>query len=391
MSKMFPTLSRASLACAVLGWLGLMIGLMTQPAQFYRSYLLGFALFLGLALGSLSLVMLHHLTKGGWGFVLKRPLEAAMSNVVLMALLSTFILIGIESIYPWARPDVVAHDEVLQHKAFYLNAGFFRLRIIAYFVIWAGMVTLLRKWSFESDEGKGDATRLSDRMKALSGPGLVVYGLTMTFAAVDLLMSLDPHWFSTIYALLLIVIQALSALAFGTAFGALSGGAGRLRTSEAQNHFHDLGNLMLAFVMLWAYMMLSQYLIIWSGNLPEEIPWYIARTKDSWGTVSVALVVFHFILPFLFLLFRSNKRNLKTIGSLASFLIVMVMLDFFWFITPTFYANGVEIHWLDFASIIGIGGLWLWTFLWQLERRPLVPLHDPDLPVVFKAQGASHG
>jgi hypothetical protein len=381
---------RAAMIAGAIGVLGLAIGFFVARDHFFKSYLLGWSLFLALSLGGLAITMLHHITGGAWGFVLRRTHEASMGNLPLMGVLSVPILIGLAEIYPWARPELVAGDELLRHKSAYLNPSFFLVRLAIYFVVWSGMSFLLRRWSIEQDQHLNDARyrdRVKGRLRVLSGPGLVVYAMTVTFASIDLLMSLEPRWFSTIYALLMMVIQALMALAFGTATGALVPGLEALRRKNARSHFHDLGNLMLAFIMLWAYMMLSQYLIIWSGNLTEEVPWYLARWNDSWAAVTVLLVIVHFAMPFFFLLFRSNKRNLRSLGFLACWLLLAVLVDFVWFISPAFFPDGLAIHWLDVAALAGVGGIWLLAFTALLSRHPLIPAGDPDLPAVFLESG----
>jgi hypothetical protein len=218
----------------------------------------------------------------------------------------------------------------------------------------------------------------------------LIYGLTVTFASIDFMMSLEPEWYSSVYALLMMVIQGLMALAFGTAFSAFSPGAAPLRGAGAKGNFHDLGNLMLAFVMLWAYMMLCQYLIFWAGNLPDEIPWYLKRLEGGWGGVAVFLLLFHFVGPFTFLLFRDNKRDRRALGLLAAYLLVMALVDFVWFISPAFYPKQIAIHWLDAASIAGIGGLWLFFFSRRLSKSPMIPPDDPELPQTFR-QGIEGG
>lgn len=379
----FPALGRAGLAAAVAGAVLLVIGAITLREQFFRSYLMAFELFLSLSLGALAITMLHHVTGGAWGFVLRRVFEAAIGNLVLLALLFLPILIGLPILYPWARPEIVANDPILQHKQLYLNPTAFTIRAAVYFSIWCTMAFLLRRWSADQDQRR-DVEGSARRMRNLSGAGILIYALTVTFATIDFAMSLEPHWYSSVYALLMVVIQGLMALAFGTAFAAFARAADPLRGKDPQSHFHDLGNLMLAFVMLWAYMMFCQYLITWAGNLPTEIPWYLNRMEGGWGQVGVFLVLFHFVAPFLFLLFRDNKRNMRVLGALAGWLLLMVLVDFIWFLSPAFYPKQITIHWLDGGALLGIGGLWVFGFSRLLGRRPLIPLGDPDLPESFR-------
>ena len=250
---------------------------------------------LGVTLGCLALGMVHQLSGGAWGVVIRRPIGAASRVLPVMTLLFLPIAFGMGHLYSWTRPEVVAGDELLQHKQIYLNTTFFLVRAAVYFLVWNGLSYFLNAWSLEQDR-TGDP-RLARRMQILSGGGLVAYGITITFASFDWLMSIDPHWFSTIYGVLIIGGQGLSALAFLIAVAVWLSRRPPLDRIVVSSHFHDLGNLMLAFVMLWAYFSFSQYLIIWSGNLPHEIGWYLHRVPTSWRFVGLGLIVFHFARP----------------------------------------------------------------------------------------------
>jgi len=352
-------------------------GVFLSPEQFFRSYLLAYVFWLGIALGSCALVMLHNLTGGAWGAVIRRVLESGMRTLPLMAVLFVPFLFGLPHLYEWAHPEHVAGDALLQHKTFYLNIPFFLLRTGVYFLVWLGLAYFLDKWSSEHDRTAEPA--VLRRLEALSGPGLVLYGGTLTFAAIDWVMSLEPHWYSTIYGLLFLVGQALTTMAF--AIIVLSYLANHKPVSEVvqATHFHDLGNLLLAFVMLWAYVSFSQYLIIWSGNLAEEVPWYLHRTQGGWEWIGLGLVVFHFILPFVILLSRDAKRRKQVLMKIAAAVLFMRLVDLFWLIAPSPPTTGFHIHWLDVVAPIGVGGLWLAYFCRQLRGRPLLPLHDPSL------------
>lgn len=352
-------------------------GAMSHSAQFFQSYLFGYLFWIGITLGSLALLALHHLVGGGWGFAIQRVLEAATKTLSLMVLLFAPIFFGMKDLYLWARPEAVAGDEILQHKAPYLNTTFFWIRTAAYFAMWAVFVFLMNKWSRQQD--RIEQPVMIKRMQMLGGPILVAYVLTVTFASIDWVMSLDPHWFSTIYGVIFVVAQALGTLAFAIVVVARLAPYEPLAGKISEKQFHDLGTLLLAFVMLWAYVAFSQFLIIWSANLPEEIPWYIHRMHGGWGVIGVALVILHFALPFVLLLSRSIKRNLKTLSNVAGLILVMRLLDLFWIVAPSFHAESFGIHWLDVAAPIGIGGVWIAVFLRHLQALPLLPLNDPRL------------
>lgn len=387
----FPGLTKAGLVLAILGGGALVAGLgVAGREQFFHSYLLGFAVFLSLSMGSLILTMIHHLTGGAWGFMLRRTFEAAMANLLLMFALVIPIFLGLDSIYPWTHPEG-AEAKVVAEKAAWLNPVGFKVRVAVLFAIWVALALYFRSRSLKLEQVAGTpaAVRLKDGLKNVSGPGIVIYAITITFACIDLFMSLEPTWYSTVYAMIVAVIQALFALAFGTALASMSAAAEPLRRGSASNRFHDLGNLMLAFTMLWGYTQLSQYLIIWSGNLPEEITWYLRRIEGSWGVYTRAYFGVHFVVPFLLLLFRTNKRDITKIGRLSCLVIFAVLLDFLWLIVPSFkreISGEFNLHWMDFAAIAAIGGIWLLMFARNMQSRALIPAGDPDLPAELALQ-----
>jgi hypothetical protein len=353
------------------------------PAQFFRSYLVAFLFWSGIPLGCLVVLMMHHLVGGGWGFLIRRSLESGTRTFPLVAAFVVPLLLGIPWLYQWAHPDVVAADPLLQHKHPYLNVPFFILRTIAYFVIWLGLTRLLQRWSDAQD--RAHAAEATRRLYALSGPGIIVYALTVTLASLDWVMSLEPDWFSTIYSGVFMIGQALSALAFVTAMLMLLISAKPLSDIASPQHLIDLGNMLLTFVILWAYVAFSQFLIIWSGNLTDEISWYVHRVRGGWQWIAVWLVACHFALPFLFLLSREVKQRIRYLAALAGALLVMRFVDMIWNVDPAFDSAGVRLHWMDGLATVGIGGVWMAAFLAQLKRRPLVPLHDPELPAVLAA------
>jgi hypothetical protein len=352
------------------------IGLLFDVRQFLQSYLMGYMLCLGVTLGCLALGMVHQLSGGAWGVVLRRPIGAASRTLPVMTLLFLPIAIGMRQLYPWTNADLVAHSELLQHKHLYLNTPFFLVRAAAYFVIWNALAYFLNAWSLEQD--RSPDPRIARRMAKLSAGGLVGYGLTITFASFDWLMSLDPEWFSTMYGVLIIGGQGLSSMAFLIVIVAWLSKRPPLDRVIVPAHFHDLGNLMLAFVMLWAYFSFSQYLIIWAGNLPLEIGWYQHRVDTSWRVIGIALIVFHFAVPFVLLLSRTTKRKAGSIVKVAIWILLMRVVDLFWLVAPEFHPDRVSVSWLDVVLPLALGAVWLGCFFWQLRGRAILPVHDPE-------------
>jgi len=348
-----------------------------DPVQFFRSYLFAFVFWIGVPLGCSAIWMLHNMIGGTWGFPLRRLFEAGTKTFLLMAVLVLPILFRLPVLYSWADPAKVAADPLLQYKHPYLNVPFFIVRTVIYFSAWLLITFLLNKWSRQQDE-TGEAG-LTQRIRSLSAPGLLIFELTVTFAAVDWVMSLEPHWYSTIYGMIFMVTQVLAAMAVMTMTVIRLSKEKSLNGMVTPKLLNDYGNLLLVFTMLWAYLSFSQFLIIWGGNLREEIPWYMSRAKGGWAGVGLILIIFHFAVPFLLLLSRYAKRRAEILGWLAAGLIVMSLVDIFWLLTPAFNHAGPEFHPTDWLAILGIGGLWLWRFTSQLQGRPLLPLHDPRL------------
>lgn len=368
----------AALVVAGIGILGCVVGVFAARPQFFHAYLISYLFFLGLALGSMAILMIQYITGGAWGAVIRRLLESATRTLPLMALLFLPIALGLTDLYEWARPEHVAHDPILQHKSLYLNVPFFLGRAVFYFVAWITTAYFLNRWSREQDAAADP--RLTRRLEMISRGGLLLYALTMTFAAMDWGMSLEPHWFSTLYGVMFMGGQGLSTFAFMIPMAALLADRQPFARIISPAQFHDLGKLMLAFVMLWAYFALSQYLIIWSANLPEEIPWYLARTKNGWQWVALVLVIVHFALPFLVLLSRDIKRHARAVAVVALILIGARFVDLFWLLRPAVAPEGFAIHWLDPAAAAAVGGMWMWLFVSQLKTRPVLPLNDPAIP-----------
>jgi hypothetical protein len=389
-----PPLARLQQRALIVGLVGLAagaVGAFVNADQFYRSWLIGFLFCLGLALGSLALLMVQYLSGGQWGLVSRRVFEAATRTLPLVTLFFVPILFGLRPIFLWARPEAVQADHILQAKSAYLNVPFFIGRAVVYFALWLFCMFLLNKWSDAQDRGEAAVTAPDTvRFRRVSAPGLLFLVVTVTFASIDWLMSIDPHWFSTIFGLLTVVGQGLSALAFTIAVLALIAPTGAFAGRLTPRHFHDLGKLMLAFVMLWAYLSFSQFLIIWSGNLPEEIPWYVDRVRGGWGALAILLVLGHFALPFLLLLSRDLKRHSGLLANVAIFVIVMRLVDLIWLVAPTFSHAaepgarfGLMPHWMDVVIPIGLAGVWVFLFARQLRSRSLLPTNDPYFKEIF--------
>ena len=383
-----PALARLQQRALIVGLVGLAaggVGAFLNVDQFFRSWLIGFLFCLGLAVGSLGLLMLQHLSGGQWGLVSRRVFEASSRTLPLVALAFIPILFGMRPLFLWARPEAVQTDRILQMKAPYLNVSFFTVRAVVYFAFWLLCMFLLNKWSAAQDRGETAVTTEDTvRFRKVSAPGLLFLVVTVTFASVDWVMSLDPEWFSTIFGLLTVVGWGLMTFALTIIVLSMLERSGAATDILKPGHFHDLGKLLLAFVMLWAYMSFSQFLIIWAGNLPEEIPWYVRRTTGTWGYVAIALVIGHFALPFTLLLSQDLKKRSKLLAGVALFILVMRLVDIIWLVEPEFRpGTSFPIHWMDITVPLGLTGMWLFVFARNLRSRALLPRNDPYFKEAF--------
>lgn len=358
------------------------VGAFFDPNDFFRSYLMGFLFWFNLTIGAMAAVMLQYLTGGAWGVVTRRSFESAMRTMPFLAILFIPILIGIPHIYDWAHPDLVQKEYSLHHRAPYMNPTMFIVRAVIYFAIWILIVYLLSKWSKQQDEG----ARMHSRLAALSAPGLIIYVFTVTFATVDWAESLENDWYSTIWGFLFVARQGLTAFGFIIIVMALLSRREPMAAIFRPKHLHDLGKLLLTFVMLWAYFAVSQLLIVWSGNLTDEIPWYVRRLATSWGWLGVLLIVLQFIVPFLLLLSRPLKRSVVALSLVVGLILFMRMVDLMWIVMPSYYQTGFRLTWLNICVPLAIGGLWMAMFFRGLRDRPLMPVGDPAL-----AQAIAHG
>jgi hypothetical protein len=371
-------LQQGALAVGVIGLIVCAFGAFKSPADFYHSYLIAFLLVLGLSLGSLGLLMLLHLTGGHWGIVIRRPLEAATRTLMLVFFLFLPLLFGMKYLYSaWLDPEKVKAQPLSDLQQHYLTSHWFIVRAFLYFVVWLGLMLLFNSWSRTQDVNTQDRA-LRRRFKLVAGPGIILYVFVMSFAAIDWSMSISPHWASTIYGFLFVVGQLISAMSLMIAVVVLLSRTEPFSRVLQKRHIHDLGKLLLAFVMLFAYFDFSQLLIIWAGNQPEEISFYRSRLYGGWGAVAVIVLVFHFFVPFFLLLSRDLKRNTSLLPKVALWMIFMRFVDLFWMTRPEFTASAFP-GWLDFAAPLALGGLWLFFFSWQLQKMPLLPLGDPKL------------
>lgn len=383
---------------AIVGLVLSVIALFVDSAEFLLAYLVAFVFWTNLALGALALLMIQYLSGGAWGVVLRRVLETGSRMVYLIPIFWIPVAAGAwlhTPLYEWTHEEAVRNDVtgILQQKELYLNLPFWTARSIFYFVVWATLAFLLNKWGRQQD-ATGDQ-RFLTRARTLSGPGLVLYALTITFASVDWMMSLEPHWFSTMYGALLGVGQLLGALCFSTAMVVLLARVRPMNEILQKRHMHDYGKLMLGFTMLWAYLNFSQFLIIWSGNLIEEIPWYLNRLEGGWEWVAGGLIAFHFVVPFLLLLSRSLKKNPRTLIAICFWIIFMRCVDLYFLIVPSATIHGHPgWRWWPFvfaiAAMLAVGGIWLWRYLSELTVRPLLPINDPYVEEALDPHGGGH-
>lgn len=355
---------------------------------FFESYLVAFMFVLGLSLGSLGLLLLQHLTSGHWGVMIRRPLESATRVLPIVAILFLPVAtLGMNHLYAYTSPahgwigaPTSGEGQLSDLQKSYLVTGGplgFYARAIIYFVIWLGLMFIFNRWSKEQDVNREDRA-LRRRFKMLAGPGIILYVFVMTFAAIDWVMSLSPHWASTIYGFIFVIGQIISSMSLAIAVLVLLSRTSPMEGIVQSRHLHDLGKLLFAFVMLWAYFSFSQLLIIWSGNQPEEITFYHTRLYGSWGIVAIIVCVFHFFVPFFFLLPRDVKRSAKLLPTIALWLIFMRIVDVYWFERPEFTSSAMPTL-MDAGAIIALGGIWLAAYARNLKTEPLLPLGDPKL------------
>jgi len=386
MSPQVDKIQRNALIVGVIALAVSVVGLVQSREHFFQSYLFAYIFVSGLALGSLGIFFLHNVVGGNWGVAIRRFIESGLQTLPLIALFVIPVLIGIKTLYSWTNPEVRAHDFAVGHKAFYMSVPFFIIRTVVYFAIWFFFGQRILRMANEHDR-TGDPA-LFKKIKGASAPALLIFTLSTTYAFVDWIMSLEPNWYSTIYPWMFTVGEFLLTFSFVIALMILLSDREPFASFLKTSHYHDLGNLMLAFTMLWAYLAFSQLIIIWSENLPDEIPWYIRRFSGGWGYLAWFISIFHFCVPFFLLLMRFIKKNPQRLRMVAIWMIIVRIIDVFWIVVPAFRQRGLEIYWTDIAVLIGLCGIWLWYFLGKLKARPLLV---PDDPRNTYSRAHSHG
>ena len=373
------------------------VGFFLNRDQFFRAWLIGYMLWLGVALGSMGLMMIHHLSGGAWGMVVRRVWEASSRTLPLLTVLFIPVALGLNRLYPWTHAELMQTNEILRHKSVYLNPTFFLARAAVYFIGWNLIAWRMTALSRAQDAGNIAATR---SMQRLSGGGLVFLALSITFVGVDWFMSLNPDFYSTMFGFLFLNYLGLAGLAFTIIMASYLRGTQPMGALFRPSHFADYGKLTLAFVMMWAYFQFSQYLLVYAANLQEEIPYVLTRIDGGWQYLAIFLVIFQFAVPFALLLSRPLKRSPERLVKVAVFLLIIRAIDTFMYVTPEFSAAGANrwfvpgehqsvffVNWLDVVTPIAIGGLWFWMFFTQLRQRPLLPIGDPYLPAALESSG----
>jgi hypothetical protein len=379
-SELPPQLKRIQRNSIIVGVVGLIVaagGAALNTEQFFQAYLLGYVFWMQLAIGCLGILLIHLLTGGQWGYTIRRFLETGAMTIPIMAVLFIPILIGMPWLYPWTNPELVAESHILSYKAgWWLNIPFFVGRTVLYFAIWIGVAYMLNRLSLQQDE-TGDP-QINTRLKNLSAAGIIFSVLAATFAAYDWMMSTDPYWYSSMYGVIYMAGGAIFAIAGGILFVRYMSKRDEALNQQATIYiYNDLGNFLLAFVSFWAYVSFSQYLILWSANLPETITYYVIRLQGGWQILGVFLLGLGFFTPFLILLSRRNKRNIKVLIGLSIFLIVVRFVDLYWILLPTFSPDSLYVNWMSFFTVLGVGGIWMYFFLRNVKGKALLPLHDP--------------
>lgn len=388
-----PVLDRFQRMALIVGAAGTILtalGALLGVSQFFYSLLFAFFFWLTLTAGSMLMLMIQHLTGGVWGLMLRRMLEAAVMNWILLGLVFIILITGLGVIYPWARPEEVAASEIMQKKAAYLNAPFFIVRGIIYFALMIGLGLLLNRLSDQQDTQP--STRLNERLRNISGPGIPVLVLIFTLATTDWGMSLDPEWFSSMYPTTLMVEGMVAVFAWSILALAYMKSRKLLPYTLPIDRLHDIGKFMFAFSVVWAYVNFSQLLIIWSGNIPEETPWHYYRMNNGWQIPGLMLLIGHFFVPFLGFMSRHPKRNLFFSSLMAGWMVFMQFVFVFWVVMPSFFKEGFHIHLLDITALVGLGGLWVALWARTLKSRPLLPPNDPRMELLARQSAAQeHG
>lgn len=353
------------------------VGYFLNHEQFFFSYLTSYTFFTSFALAALFLVMIHHITRSSWGTVIRRIPEAFSSYLWIWAIFFIPVLLGMGTLYSWTDPSYVAGDPIMEGKVPYLNEPFFIIRQILYFGVWGWLGYRLHKVSVEMDRTRDWG--LTTLMRKISAPGILIFALTIAFASFDWLMSLDAHWFSTMFGVYFFAMsfQALFPLLILLVFWMHKRGI--LQNTIKQVHIYDLGAWFFAFTVFYAYIAFSQFLLIYYANIPEATLWYYHRLEGSWAFISYSLIVGRFILPFIVLLNRDSKRNSRMLVVTSVLVLVMHFIELYWIAMPIMDHHGISISWMDVTTILGLGGIFFGLFFQQFRKHSMIPINDPYL------------
>jgi hypothetical protein len=363
--------------CAVLGAAGCAILGAGNPKQFFFSWLVSFLFFTSLGIGGLFFVLIQYASQGSWGIVVRRIGETVFATLPVMALLFVPVLIGLHDLYSWSAPGAAEHDALIRWKSPFLNVPFFLIRAAIYFGAWSALAVLYFRGS-RGQDATGDPA-VSARLRRFAGPGIIILALTSSFASVDWIMSLTPHWYSTMMGVYFFAGSFVGFIALLSVMAVAMRRAGLLETVVTPEHLHDIGKFLFAFTAFWAYIGFSQFLLIWYANLPEETIFYKARIAGSWKMVSIFLMVGHFGIPFFYLMGRAVKRHGATLALGGGWLLAMHFLDLYWQVMPTLHPEGIRPSILDVAAFLAVGGCFVAAAGWLMRRQALVPLRDPRL------------
>lgn len=367
---------RNALIAGVVGLAASAAGYFLDSKQFFHSYLVAYVFWTSIGLGGLFFTLLNHLVGAEWSIVLRRISETIMVTLPVMIIFFIPLIFGFHDLYHWSHKEVVDADPILKAKAGYLNEPFFIIRTVVYFTIWFIFGRMLYSMSIKQDSG--DQSN-NDRMRRISAPGMILFAFTCTYAAFDWLMSLQPHWFSTIFGVWYFAGGLLASLAFINLFAQILRKKNVLDNQITIEHYHDIGKLKFAFTIFWAYIAFSQFFLIWYANIPEETIFYLHRWEGSWQYVSLLLIFGHLMLPFLWLIPRATKRSLPAMAFIGVWLLLMHWVDMYWSVFPNLHEHGFELSWMDLTTMVGVGGIFLWALWTRLASNALIPVKDPKL------------
>jgi len=377
--------SRVQNISLLVGLFGLAIsgvGWFTDASRFYHAWLTAFLYWLSLGLAGLFFTMLHYLTAARWSVVLRRISESLMLQLPWLAVAFLPVLLGLHDLFHWSQEEAIASDHLLKWKSAYLNASSFIVRTVVYFAVWTTLALLLRKRSLAQDT-QPQLDHVAG-LRKLSAGGMLLFAVTVTFAAFDWLMSLEPHWYSTIFGVYFFGGCFLSGVSLIAVICFFLRRNGILREIITAEHYHDLGKLMFAFTIFWSYIGFSQFFLIWYGNIPEETIWYLSRWEDGWSGVSLVLLFGHFAIPFVVLIFRAVKRSPMLLALVAAWILVMHWVDLYWLVYPTFTEQYAGVGWIEIAPVVGIGGVFIALFWRSFTSRPVLPTGDLWLEASIK-------